>query len=393
MLWESDVDDADKGSARCWANNATLSSATILYFDDVESNGVSINALIDALDDPTADNSATIYIQEAGTSTAGVVFQVDGDVVSASTYSKVPVSHVATFGTLVDGDTIGVIFAFSGDSGGMTNFIMSDGSTTQTIENGNTQTFAAGEGLDVAVTATDTVTYSAEDASATNKGVVELATDAETITGSDTARAVTPANLQAKVASATAKGISELATTAETVTGTDTGRVVTPAGLHGALAGLTDTTIVAADQIIFADTSDSNALKEDTVQGILDLARAGSIRGIEFIIDGGGSAITTGVKGYLEIPFACTINRVTLLADQSGSIVVDIWKDTYANYPPVDGDSITSSAVPTISSATKSQDASLSGWTTSISAGDVLGFNVDSISTCQRVTVSLKVTI
>ena len=85
MLWESDVDDSDKGSARCWANNATLSSATILYFDDVESNGVSINALIDALDDPTADNSATIYIQEAGTSTAGVVFQVDGDVVSAST--------------------------------------------------------------------------------------------------------------------------------------------------------------------------------------------------------------------------------------------------------------------------------------------------------------------
>ena len=109
-------------------------------------------------------------------------------------------SHLATFGTLVDGDTIGVIFAFSGDSGGMASFTMSDGSTTQTIENGNTQTFAAGEGLDVAVTATDTVTYSGEDASATNKGVVELATDAETVTGSDTARATTPANLVAKMA-------------------------------------------------------------------------------------------------------------------------------------------------------------------------------------------------
>ena len=83
---------------------------------------------------------------------------------------------------------------------------------------------------------------------------------------------------------------------------------------------------------------------------------------------------------------------MTLLADQSGSIVVDVWKDTYANYPPVDADSITSSAVPTISSATKSQDSSLSGWTTAISAGDILGFNVDSISTCERVTISLKVT-
>ena len=118
----------------------------------------------------------------------------------------------------------------------------------------------------------------------------------------------------------------------------------------------------------------------------------GTIRAIEFVIDGGGSAITTGVKGYLEIPFACTINRVTLLADQSGSIVVDVWKDTYANYPPVDADSITASAVPTISSATKDQDATLTGWTTAISAGDILGFNVDSITTCQRVTISLKVT-
>ena len=73
-------------------------------------------------------------------------------------------------------------------------------------------------------------------------------------------------------ASTSAAGIAELATTAETTTGTDSSRVVTLAGLHGALAGLTDTTIVAGDAIIFSDASDSNALKEDTVQGILDLA-------------------------------------------------------------------------------------------------------------------------
>jgi len=113
---------------------------------------------------------------------------------------------------------------------------------------------------------------------------------------------------------------------------------------------------------------------------------------ITFVIDGGGSTITTGVKGYLEIPFACTITQVTMLADQSGSIVVDVWKDTYANYPPVDADSITASAVPTISSAVKSQDATLTGWTTSIAAGDILGFNVDSATTVQRVTISLRVT-
>ena len=112
---------------------------------------------------------------------------------------------------------------------------------------------------------------------------------------------------------------------------------------------------------------------------------------VTFVIDGGGSAITTGVKGDIEIPFACTIEAVTLLADQSGSIVVDIWKDTYANYPPTSGDSITASAKPTISSAVKSQNTTLTGWTTSVTAGDTIRFNVDSATTVQRVTVSLKV--
>ncbi len=112
---------------------------------------------------------------------------------------------------------------------------------------------------------------------------------------------------------------------------------------------------------------------------------------LTFIIDGGGSAITTGQKGHLEIPFACTINQVTLLADTSGSIVIDVWKDTYANFPPTDADSITASAVPTITTATKSQDATLTGWTTAVVAGDILAFNVDSCTTITRCTVSLRV--
>lgn len=113
---------------------------------------------------------------------------------------------------------------------------------------------------------------------------------------------------------------------------------------------------------------------------------------ITFIIDGGGAVLTTGIKGDLYIPFACTITSVTMLADQSGSVVVDIWKDTYANYPPTDADSITASAVPTITTDTDSQDTTLTGWSTSISAGDILRFNVDSVTSIKRVTLSLKVT-
>lgn len=112
---------------------------------------------------------------------------------------------------------------------------------------------------------------------------------------------------------------------------------------------------------------------------------------IEFIIDGGGAVITTGEKGHIEIPFDSTITQVALLADRSGSIVVDIWKDTYGNFAPVDADSITASAPPTITTAQKSQDKTLTGWTKAIAAGDILAFNVDSCTTITRVTVALTV--
>jgi len=110
---------------------------------------------------------------------------------------------------------------------------------------------------------------------------------------------------------------------------------------------------------------------------------------LNFVIDGGGSVITTGTKGVLVVDFAATITKWTLLGDVSGSIVVDVWKDTYANHPPVVGDSITAAAKPTISGATKGQSSTLTGWTTSIAAGDILRFNVDSASTVTRVTLAL----
>jgi hypothetical protein len=111
------------------------------------------------------------------------------------------------------------------------------------------------------------------------------------------------------------------------------------------------------------------------------------------IIDGGGSAITTGVKFDLEVPYNATVTAWDIFGDQTGSIVVDIWQDTYANFPPTVADTITTSEKPTLSAASKNQDTSLnsgSGW--SVTQGRVLRFNVDSITTVTRVTIALKVT-
>lgn len=117
-----------------------------------------------------------------------------------------------------------------------------------------------------------------------------------------------------------------------------------------------------------------------------------STAAVAFVIDGGGSAITTGVKGDLTIPFACTVNSWTVLADQSGSIAIDVWKNTLSNYPPVSGNTIVGSDKPTITSNTYATSSALTGWTKTINANDTLRFNVDTASTVQRVTLSLKVT-
>jgi hypothetical protein len=162
-------------------------------------------------------------------------------------------------------------------------------------------------------------------------------------------------------------------------------------------------TVIRSDATIDAfDTTDpaATAYGNAAVVGTVDFAarrdhvhpRLTDTTDLAFVIDGGGSAITTGVKGDIAVDFGATITQVTMLADQSGSIVVDIWKDTYANYPPTDADSITASAVPTISSTTKSKDSTLTGWTTTISAGDTLRFNVDSVTSITRVIVVLRVT-
>lgn len=119
------------------------------------------------------------------------------------------------------------------------------------------------------------------------------------------------------------------------------------------------------------------AWEEDTVEVVV-------------VFDGGGSVLTTGIKLDVPIEFNAVIQQVSLFADQTGSVVVDIWKDTYANFPPTVADTITAAAKPTLSSASKAQDATLTGWTTTITAGDILRFNIDSVSTITRLTLSIK---
>lgn len=109
-------------------------------------------------------------------------------------------------------------------------------------------------------------------------------------------------------------------------------------------------------------------------------------------VDGGGSVIPTGLRGFVVIPYSGTITEWTIIADQSGSSVVDIWKSTYAGAPPTIANTITGSALPTLTASQKAQSSTLTGWTTSVTTGDVIGFNVNSASTITRLNLSIKIT-
>ncbi len=115
-------------------------------------------------------------------------------------------------------------------------------------------------------------------------------------------------------------------------------------------------------------------------------------RTIVFVIDGGGASPTTGVKPGVEMPVAGTITSARIFADQSGSAVVDIKKASYANLPG-SLSSIAASAKPTLSSAQKNQDSTLTGWTKTFSAGDWLVPNLDSVTTCLWIVVTIRFTV
>lgn len=105
----------------------------------------------------------------------------------------------------------------------------------------------------------------------------------------------------------------------------------------------------------------------------------------------GGSTLVNTQKTWVYVPWAGTINSNTIVCDQSGSVVFDIKTSSYAGFPG-SLTSIVASAAPTVASAQNSQDATLTGWTTSVTAGTVFQFSVTSATTVTNCTIVLKAT-
>jgi hypothetical protein len=97
--------------------------------------------------------------------------------------------------------------------------------------------------------------------------------------------------------------------------------------------------------------------------------------------DKSGSVLPVGfeVSGISTATYALTGNWY-FWCYPSGSIEIDVWLDTFANVPPVVGDSIVGAAYPAISAGI-SDSGDYTSWTdTSIARGDALTISIRSVT-------------
>jgi hypothetical protein len=119
-----------------------------------------------------------------------------------------------------------------------------------------------------------------------------------------------------------------------------------------------------------------------------------TIREITMNFSGGGSAIAASITQCTHVDYAGAIQAATIIADVSGSAVVDVKTVAYASYTgPASAASIAASAKPTLSSAIKAQDSTLTGWTKTLAANTEVCFALTGASTVSWVQVALKVAV
>jgi hypothetical protein len=115
------------------------------------------------------------------------------------------------------------------------------------------------------------------------------------------------------------------------------------------------------------------------------------IRTIGAGFDGGGSALTSGATQttYFTVPFACTIAAWNITVD-TGTITFDIWKIATGTAIPTSANTITAAALPAISTGTAIHSTTLTGWTTSVSANDIFGININTVATATKASLTVQ---
>lgn len=110
--------DSDPGSGVLRLNNATQSSATVIYVDDEDENGNDVSALIATFDDSTSSNKGTVALRHRTDETKFLVFSMSA-LTDATGYTKLTVSNVVASGStpFSASDEVMMSFSRTGDKG------------------------------------------------------------------------------------------------------------------------------------------------------------------------------------------------------------------------------------------------------------------------------------
>jgi hypothetical protein len=127
---------------------------------------------------------------------------------------------------------------------------------------------------------------------------------------------------------------------------------------------------------------------------IVEVARQGlpgpagpGTRVINMLFDGGGGPIDLGTYGPVLIAAPGAITGWTLIADQAGSLTVDVRRASVGLFPAYA--SIVGVAPPTLSNQQRASGG-VAGWVSALALDDVLEFTVQSVSTITRAVLALK---
>jgi len=148
---------------------------------------------------------------------------------------------------------------------------------------------------------------------------------------------------------------------------------------HFFLTGLSTTGDLSTGQPACADLSDAGPGCSGTA----------TVHSFGASFDGGGSALSAGKTVYFTIPYACTAQAWNVVVD-TGTATIDIWKIASGTAIPTISNTITASATPAISTGTAVHSTNLTGWTTSVSANDVIGINLKTVATATYANLTVQ---
>ena len=107
--------------------------------------------------------------------------------------------------------------------------------------------------------------------------------------------------------------------------------------------------------------------------------------------DGQGGFITTGLTRYYVAPYDCIITGWSIVAEGiSPTCTIDVWKIASGTSLPTVLDTITGTALPDLNTGNVIRSSTLTGWTVAVTAGDILGFNIDAVANALTIKINLE---